>query len=46
MVWASAKPNNGECAAPAHWPETFTLHAPVGDRPVVDEHGALVWPHQ
>jgi hypothetical protein len=44
VVWASAKPNQDECAAPARREETFTLRAPIGDRPVVDEAGGLLLP--
>lgn len=44
VVWASAKPNQNECAAAVLRPETFTLQAPVGDRPVVDDAGNLLLP--
>ena len=46
VVWASAKPNHDECAAPVLRPETFTLRAPIGDRPIVDEAGSLLLPEQ
>ena len=44
VVWASGTPNSDECAAPALEEATFTLRAPVGDRPVVDEEGRLLMP--
>ncbi len=44
VVWASAKPNHDECVAPFLRPETFTLHARIGDRPVVDQAGSLLLP--
>lgn len=46
VVWASGTPNLDECVAPARREETFTLGAPIGDRPVVDEAGRLLLPRQ
>lgn len=34
-VWVTATPTDQECAAPPRVEETFTLRAPIGDRPVV-----------
>jgi hypothetical protein len=44
VVWATATPNEDECAFAVRTEETFTLRAPVGDRPVIDSVGGLVLP--
>ena len=42
VVWATARPNGVNCAAEQRGIETFTLRAPIGDRPVVDHLGSLL----
>jgi hypothetical protein len=44
VVWATGAPGNGDCAAPVTQLETFTLRAPIGDRPVIDSIAGLVLP--
>ena len=44
VVWATGAPGNGECVAAVTKMETFTLHAPIGDRPVIDSIAGLVLP--
>ena len=46
VVWSSGTPAEVECAAPMRAETTFTLQAPVGDRPVVDEEGNLLMPRR
>lgn len=42
VVWATAAPDDVQCAAQARATETFALRAPIGDRPVIDAAGALL----
>lgn len=45
VVWATARQSGGDCLdAMVERAETFTLKAPVGDRPVVDASGDLMLP--
>lgn len=46
VVWATAAPDNADCAAQERRDETFALRAPVGDRPVIDQSGALLLPQR
>ena len=46
VVWATAAPDNGECAAQERREETFALRAPIGDRPVIDQRGGLLLPQR
>lgn len=42
VVWATGASDGSSCAAPVKMTETFTLRAPIGDRPVVDSIAGLV----
>lgn len=44
VVWATTTPTDQECAAPPRVEETFTLRAPIGDRPVVTLGGRVLLP--
>lgn len=44
VVWATAAPSDKTCVTPVHAKVTFTLEAPIGDRPVIDPAGRLLLP--
>lgn len=44
VVWATGAPDGSSCAAAVEKTETFTLHVPIGNRPVIDSIGGLVLP--
>lgn len=46
VVWATAAPDNVECAAQERRDVTFALRAPIGDRPVIDQRGGLLLPQR
>lgn len=46
VVWATAAPDDAECAVQERREETFALRAPIGDRPVIDQQGGLLLPQR
>jgi hypothetical protein len=46
VVWATAAPDNADCAAEEMREGTFALRAPIGDRPVIDQRGGLLLPQR
>jgi hypothetical protein len=46
VVWATAAPDNAQCAAQERRVVDFALRAPIGDRPVIDQSGALLLPER